>query len=555
VVRLRDERLSGRAREALFMLLVAVACVLIIGCANVTNLILERMASRRHEFALRVALGAGRWRLTRQMVAHCGALSALGAIVGLGLTALGTPLLSSAIPPYLRDYRDFGFDPHMLAWNIFLPVLTSLLCAIPPAIQISKVNLVNALKEGGVGGTSASVGAGTFNLLVALEVALSLVMMTGTGLAIRGFLRILNFDWGFKAANLLTFRIELPHNKYPSEHRKERFFNDLLAECKTIPGVAGVAAVDALPISGRVDRSSAVVPVRAVGQPARQTQQIASVPMHVVGPAYLRVMGISLLQGRDFSEADTRNSVPVAIISDSLARQYFGQQSPIGQRLELGRLSTEAETRVIVGVARSIPTRGPDRAAIPELYVPYAQKVVGGMTVVLRTSADAASIVGAVRSQVRALDVNLAVDEVASMETVLGESYAGPRIFIWMMGVFGALALLIAATGLYGVVSSDVTRRTHEIGIRMALGAQPEHIYRLIVGRMLGLLVGGAFIGIPAGIALSRGMTSLLFGISPLDPSVHLALLVLLIVVSLAAGYGPVKRAVHVDPSFCLRAI
>jgi putative ABC transport system permease protein len=555
VVRLRDERLSGRAREALFIMLAAVACVLVIGCANVANLILERMAYRQQEFAVRVALGAGRWRLIRQMVVHCAALSFLGALLGLALTALGTALLSSAIPPYLRDYRDFGFDSHMLGFNIFLPVLTSLLCAIVPAIQLSRVDLVGVLREGGVRGASRGIGGGAFGLLVTLEVALSLVMLIGTGLAIRGFLRILTFDWGFRAANVLTFRIELPNSKYPDADRKEHFFNGLLAECKTIPGVVGVSAVDALPVSGRVSRSGAMVLVWRAGQPARHTQQIASVLMHVVRPAYFEVMGISLLQGRDFNDRDTHDNVPVAIISDSLARHYFGRENPIGQRLDLGHSSTQSETRVVVGAVRSIPTRGPDRPEIPELYVPYAQNQMGGMTVVLRTSPEPTNIVGAVRSRVKALDVDIAVDEVASMQTVLGESYAGPHIFIWMMGVFGALALLIAAAGMYSVVSYDVARRTHEIGIRMALGAQPKHVYRLIGGRTLRLLVRGALIGIPGGIALSRGMTSLLFGISPFDPVVHLLLLVLLMAVGLAACYGPVKRALRVDPSFCLRAM
>lgn len=547
VVRLKDERLSGRALTALFIVLAAVLCVLTIGCANVANLILERVTSRRHEFAIRAALGARHCRLIRHMVAHCAMLSLAGAIGGVALTVMGTPLLSSAIPPHLRDYRDFGFDLHMLGFNLVLPFITSILCAIAPAIQLSRADLVDVLKDGGI--KASAGGNGAFNVLIMIEVALSLALMIGTGLAIKGFLRIQNFDWGFRPDGVLTFRIELPSRRYTESYQKRMFFENMLAECRSVPGVMGVSAVDALPLSGRVKRSASTVSLRVVGEQSKALREPTPALIHVVEPRYFDVMGIERLRGRDIYESDSESSSSVAVISESLARQDFPARDPLGQRLLLG----QNEDRLVVGIVRSIRTQGPDRAAIPEIYVPYKQRITGAMSIVLHTSGDPSAIAGAVRVRAKMLDAAVVVEEMAMMETVIGEDYAGPRIFIWIMGVFGAFALMITSIGIYSVVSYDVARRTREIGIRMALGAEPRHLYRLVGTRILALVCGGAVIGIPMAAALSRSMSNLLFGVRPFDPEIHVPVTLFLITVGLCACIAPVRRAIRIDPSASIR--
>lgn len=557
IVPMRDLRLSERARTALYVLLAAVLFVLLIACANVANLMLANMTARRRELAVKAALGAARRRLVVQTLLQCGILSLLGSIGGLIIAVAGMRLLVAAMPPYLLDNEDLGFDQRMLVCNMMFPVLTCLACGILPAIRLSKPDLIEDLKEGGFkGGSAGATRRGAFHLLLLGEIAVSIVMMIGAGLTIRGFLHLQNFDWGFQSGNLLTFRIELPDRNYPLKHQQEDFFKRLLAECRSLPGSLNVAATDALPVSGRVKRSGAIIPLHVEGQPLRDKLETPSTLLHIVTPDYLSAMRIPILKGRDFSGRDTADAVPVALISESFARQHFAAQDPTGRRLELGRsagATLKTDRPVVIGVVGSVRTEGPDRTPIPEVYVPYAQNISSSMTVVVRTAGNPGNLAPAVRAQTRKLDQRLPVDELATMDAVLGESYAGPFVFIGLLGTFAAMAVVIAAAGMYSVVSYTVSLRTHEIGVRMALGAEPRHIYQLVMKRVLLLVLGGALTGVPAGIALSRAMTNLLFGISPFDPLVYLVLSVFLALVGLTACYGPARRAIRIDPSSCMR--
>jgi putative ABC transport system permease protein len=549
---LRDDRLSKLARTALFVLLVAVAFVLLIAAANVANLLLAQMTARRRELAIRASLGAGRWQLVGQILAHSGLLALLGAAGGLAFTIGVKPLVTSAIPPYLRDYNELVLDYRVLAYNMILPLLTLFACALVPAIQLSTPALNDMLQRGGEkAGETGRASRSAFSTLLVAEVALSITMMIGAGLAIRGFLHLATFGFGFQPRDVLTFRVELPARSYPDRFQRENFFRRLIAQCKALPGVLNVSATDALPISGRVRRSGAVVAVRVAGEMLRKQQETASVVRHIVMPDYFEAMRIPLLTGRGFSDQDNRDGTPVAVVSDAFVRRYLAGRNPIGARLVLG----PSQPVEAVGVVGSIRAEGPDTNPAPEIYLPYTQNITAAMTVVVRTSGDWGQLARAIRVRMREIDGLLPVEEMATMDVVLGESYAGPRVFVWMCGAFAAIAVAIAAAGMYSVASYYVSRRTHEMGIRIALGAEPGHIYGLIMRHMALLIGAGAAIGMPAGIALAHGMKRLLFGVSPLDHLVYAALGLFLTLVTLAACYAPARRAVRTDPAICIRGL
>ena len=548
VAPMREERLSTLARAALFVLLVAVAFVLLIAAANVSSLFLVQLTARRREFAIRVSIGASRPRLVRQLLTHASLLALLGAMGGLLVTICVKPLLVSAIPPHLRDFNDLVIDHRVFAYNIVLPMLTCLLCGLAPAVRLSRPDLAGVLQEGGYLAGGAT-GRRVFRALLIGEVALSIVMTIGAGLAIRGFLHVLNFDFGFRPAGLLTFRIELPPGSYPERHRQENFYELLLAKCRALPGVMRVSASDALPIGGRVGRVSAVVPVHVIGGSDHDRREPASALMHIVMPRYFEVMGISLLRGRDFLPRDKSDEAPVAVVSDAFVKRYSSGQDLLGRRLEV-----RGGTLQVVGVVASIRAEGPDRPPAPEIYLPYLQHTGGAMTVVVRSSGAVPPLARAIRAQVAEIDRRLPVDEMATMDTVVEESYAGPHVFTWMAGVFAAIAAAIAVVGMYSVVSHYVSLRTREMGIRIALGAGPKHLYMLIVRYVMFLIATGAAIGIPAGIALSRGMKGLLFGVSPFDPVVFVGVAILLALMTVLACLGPVRQAIRIDPAVSIRS-
>jgi len=548
----------GEIRPALLVLLAAVGFVLLIACANLANLLLARATVRQKEIAIRAALGAGRLRIVRQLLTESVLLALAGGAAGLLPAYAGLRVLPALSPEGLPRLGEIQIDPRVLGFTLTLSVLTGLFFGLVPAWHAARTDLQESLKEGG----RRSAGSGHHRLrglLVVAEVALSLVLLVGAGLAMRSFYRLLGVNPGYRTENVLTFRTALPNARYPDLPRVNGFYRDLSARLAALPGVDSVSAIDLLPLSGLY--SSGTVSVEAPGAafvppPADEHDPVPGIETdyRTVLPGYFETMGMTLQEGRFFMASDDAEAPPVAIIDEAFARHFWGDESPLGQRLTLGG-GSEPQWRTIVGVVRHIRHYGLQTEGREQLYLSHPQLpfAARSMHVVLRTSTDSASLFPVVRQLVAALDPELPLYDVDTMEQRLAASVTQPRFNLLLLGLFALVALVMAAVGLYGVMAYSVSQRTHELGVRMALGAQPRDIFRLVVGQGLLLTLAGVALGLLAAFGLTRLMRSLLFGVSATDPLTFTGVAAVLAGVALLACWLPARRATRVDPMLALR--
>ncbi|HEY0380187.1 MAG TPA: ABC transporter permease [Pyrinomonadaceae bacterium] len=542
-----QENLVGDLKPTLLVLLGAVAFVLLVACANVANLLLARAAGRGREMALRTALGASRPRIIRQLLTESLLLSLIGGVLGLLLSLWGIDLLGAFVPADIPRVGETRLDLTVLFFTLGATLLTGLIFGLAPALSATKLHLNEALKEGG---RSASEGRGRHrmrSLLIVSEVSLSLVLLVGAGLLIKSFIRLRNVNPGFDARGVLTASLSLSSVKYQEEEQQTRFIEQAVARAAQVQGVEAAGAVMPLPFSG----NNLSISYAVDGQPEPPPGERPVSGARVITPGYLRAMGIPVIRGRDFTERDDDKAPKVVLINETLARKHFAGDDPVGKRLNLGLNDINGE---VVGVVGDVRSRNLSKEAGPEFYVPYAQVPIGDVSLVVRTSsADPTPLTQALRSAVQEIDRDQPLYEVHTMNALVAESVSRQRFSMTLLALFAGLALMLASVGIFGVMSFLVTQRTHEIGIRMALGAQRRDVLKMIVGQGMKLTLVGVALGLAAAFALTRLMSSLLYGVSATDPLTFAGVSLLLAAVALLACYVPARRAMRVDPMVALR--
>jgi putative ABC transport system permease protein len=540
------EQLVGDVRPAMLVLLGAVALVLLIACANVANLLLARAAARQKEVAIRAALGASRGRLIRQHLTESLVLALVGGAFGLLLAFWMVDLLVSFAPKGTPRLEEIAIDRGVLAFTFGTAILTGLIFGMAPALLSSRANLAGSLKEGGRDTSAGSRGNRVRSGLVVSEIALALMLLVGAGLLIKSFANLQRVDPGFDPENVLRIDVGLPRTRYPDRNQAAVFFKQLVDRVALLPGVQSAGAVSSLPLSGGGTDSGFAIEGRP--QPAPDRQPVAWYAK--VTPDYFRTMGIRLMRGRVFTEADNLDASRVVVISETMARRYFPDEDPLGKRL---LFDDGKDRREIVGIVADVRHFGLNLDARPTMYFSQSQSPNRGMSLVVRASGDPMSLAPAIRSEVWALDRDLAVSSVMPMNELIRTSLAEPRFVLLLLGLFAAVAMALSAIGVYGVMSYSVTQQSHEIGVRMALGAQVRDVLKLVVSRGIALVGGGVALGLVAAFALTRVMESLLFGVSATDFTTFAATSLILAAVALAACFVPARRATKVDPMVALR--
>jgi len=544
------EYLLGNSRPTLVILILAVVFVLGIACVNVANLLLVRASKRSKEIAVRAALGARRVRVVRQMLTESLVLGLGGALFGIPLAMWALKFFVSLNGTSLKRIQGANVDGAVMAFTVAVALLTSIVFGLVPALRASSPNLTEFMKEGR-GQTSGSSHQRLRAALVIAETAMGLVLLVVAGLLLRSFYRILNTDPGMNPHNVLTLTFDLPEKKYP-EKQQPAFYKQLLERLRSLPGVASAAAVTPLPMSG----SGAIITFQIEGRPVPKAEE-PSADIKVATPNYFHTMNIALLSGRDFNEHDEETSPPVVIVNQAFAQRYFPNENPLGKHIQPGVSNTNEEPmREIIGVVANVKSRRLDVDALPEYYIPDTQLNFGSMTVCLRTSVEPHSITSAARAVVLSMDPDLPLYDVITMDEYLGITLAAPRFQSLLLEVFAGLALLLTAIGLYGVIAYTVAQRTHEIGVRITLGATRGNVVQMVLKSGLKL----SLIGVAAGVVfsliaarLATSFSSLLFGIKPTDLVTLAAVVAIVMLVSLLACYIPAYRAAKVDPMIALR--
>jgi putative ABC transport system permease protein len=540
--------LVGDYKKALLILLGVVAFVLLIACVNVANLLLARGAARQKEIAIRAALGANRRRIFRQLLTESLLLGLISGALGLMLALWGMDLLLTAIPIDIPFWMKFDLDGRVLGFTAACSLLTGFVFGTAPALEASNPDLNETLKEGGRSGA----GGGRHrlrSLLVVAEIALSLVLLVGAGLMMRSFMSLQHVDAGFNPEGVLTTYIALPGAKYRAPEKRAAFFSQLLERVRSIPGVQSAGTNSGLPLAGNNWGRSLTVE----GFPVLSVGEAPGINHCVISPDYFKAMGIAILKGRDFDERDARDAAKVTIIDERLAREYWPDQDPLGKRIRFGPPEDNEPWHTIVGVVREVKHNRLDASTRMSVYLPFAQIPIGGSSLAIRLSGRPETITGAVRAQLKELDPDLPLTEVRPMTEVVARSVWQPRLYTALFGVFAAVALILAAVGIYGVMSYAVTQRTREIGLRMALGAQKQDVLKLVVGHGVVITAIGIGAGLGAAVGLTRLMSSLLFGVTATDPITFAAVSVVLAGVALGACFVPAVRAAKVDPMVALR--
>jgi putative ABC transport system permease protein len=538
------EALVGNIRPALLILLGAVGCVLLIACANVANLLLARAMMRYKEMAIRSALGASRGRIVRQLLTESLLLSLTGGTLGLFLALWWSDLLVALGKQNIPRALQVGLDWRVLGFTLVVSVLTGIVFGLVPALHSSKTELTESLKEGGRGSSDGARRNRIRGLLVVSELAIAFVLLVGSGLLIQSFWRLYQVSPGFEPQNLLTMVVSIPEVKYPTE-RQEHFFRELLTRVRSLPGVRSASAVTPLPLSGDMYRIS----FETEGRPVAKGD-LPSSDFFVIDDNYFKTLGVSILKGREFNERDTEKTTPVIIVNETFARKFFPNEDPVGKRIKPG-ISVDDEKpamREIVGVVSTVRNRNLSSDLRPGYFVPATQIPFNQMTLVVRTTTDPHTVITAVQNEVRAMDQELPVFNVKTMEEYISATVAAPRFNTTLLVIFASVALVLTIVGLYGVMSYSVAQRTNEIGIRMALGAQTRDVLRLIVSQGFKLVLLGLALGMVGAFALMRVLASLLFGVSARDPYTFGAVAMVLASVALLACYIPARRASRVDP-------
>ncbi|HEY6401867.1 MAG TPA: ADOP family duplicated permease, partial [Blastocatellia bacterium] len=538
-----DERLVGHLRGGLLTQFAAVAFILLIACANVANLLLARAGVRQKEMAIRAAMGAGRGRLVRQTLTESLLLSIVGGAGGLLLALLGIRALAPLIPDGLSHLKESGIDGVALGFTFLATLLTGAIAGVIPALQTSQINLNKSLKEG-VRGAAFSMSEGARRLSPALvvgELALTLALLAGAGLLVKSFLRARAVDPGYNPRDLLTMTIPLSTASY-TPAQKKIFYQELLTRINSLPGVKGAAIENHHPLANNGSVWGRV--------PLTDPKNSSISDFKRVSVDYFRAMGMRLRAGRGFTEQDNENAPPVAVINETFARRKFPGEDPLGKRR-----SNRQTDPTIIGVVADVKRYGLENEARPEIYYPILQDAyVREISLVIRTAGDPLKLAPAARRQVREIDANMPLMDVMSMEQRLAESVEPRRFQMLLFGAFALLALVIAMVGVYGVISYAVSQRTHEIGVRIALGAQAGDILQMVVWRGMRLTLIGVALGLAAALALARVMRNLLFQVSATDPSTFALIALLLIAVALVASYIPARRATKVDPLQSIRS-
>ena len=541
-----QEELVGDLRPTLLVLLGAVGFVLLIACANVANLTLARAAGRHREIAVRAALGAGRGRIVRQLLTESLLLALSGGLLGLLFALWGVRLLSAFVPENVPRFGETSTDLRVLAFTVGASLLTGLLFGVAPALQSSKLDLNEALKDGGRTGTDGRGRKRVRSLLIVAEVALSLVLLIGAGLLIKSFVRLSNTDPGFDAGHTLTASVSLAPVRYDEDEKIADFYRALVERVRALPGVRSVGAVSPLPLS---DNSMSLA-FTVKDQPPLPPGQRQSAAARAVTPDYFLAQGIPLRKGRVFTEHDKAGAPDALLVNEAFARRHLPGEEPLGKRMRIGVNNIEGE---IVGVVGDIRGESLAQPGVPEYYFPEATTAFGDMTLVVRTEGEPASLAAGLRQAVAEMDKDQPLYDVRTMDSLVARSVARQRFSMALVGVFAVLAMLLAAVGIFSVMSALVTQRTHEIGVRMALGAQPRDIHSMVVRHGMTLTLCGLALGVGASLALTRLMSSLLYEVSAQDPVVYGGIAALLAAVAFAACYVPARRATKVSPLVALR--
>ena len=545
-----QDMIVGDLKMPLLVIMGAVGFVLLIACANVANLFLVRATGREGEMAIRTALGAGRSRLVRQLVTESVVLSLLGAGLGLLLARLGMTALLRLAPSDLPRLGDARVDGIALLVTIGVALATGLLFGLLPVVQAGQHDVASALRAGSRGARTRQTANRMRRAIVVAEVALAVTLLVGAGLLLRSFQRLLTVDPGFRPEGALTFRVSLPERNYPSDTAVRNFVNALDARLHAIPGVRFAGMSNALPLDGSDFTISFQVRGRA---PLPETQQ-PDAQIITVTPAFFPAMEMRAARGRLFDRNDRVGAPQVAVISREFGTRYFPNEDPLGKYIDLGwRVDGVRRGGTIVGVLDDVKQRALDQAAPPALYLPIDQAARPSLRIVLRTTVEPTSVTNAVRAAVKEIDRELPVFAVRPLEQYVASAIGPPRFYATIVGLFAGVALTLAAIGLYGVIAYAVSQRTHELGVRVALGATREHISRMVVGQGLFLTLSGAMVGVAAALALSRVIGSLLFGVSAADPLTFAGVLLLLLVVAALASYVPARRAARIDPLVAMR--
>jgi putative ABC transport system permease protein len=542
------DHVVGRVRPAILILLGAVACVLLIACTNVANLLLARGATREREMALRAAIGAGRGRLVRQLLTESLVLAVLGGVAGGLLGWWCLHLLLGAAPPDLPRIQAIGIDGRVLAFTALAAMLTGIAFGLMPAVQTARTSPGAALKEGARG--SSGGGVWIRRTLVVAEVALAVVLLVGAGLMIRSYQTLQRVDLGFRTDHVLTGQVLLQGPRYTASAATVDFYHQLTTRLAALPGVQGAAAIGTIFLTA----TPASTNFSIEGRPDFRPEESVEVPFDGVTPTYFSVMRVPLLAGRTFTEADSASAPRVVIINETMARRFWPGENPIGRRMKYGRLDDGAPWMTIVGVVADTRRTGYDAVVRPETYLPYAQNPDSIMTVVVRTTGDPASTRPSLEAIVRALDPQVAVQHVQPLETVVSGMTAQRRLNTILLGGFAVVATLLALVGLYGVMAYSVQQRTRELGVRLALGATGSNVMQLVLKEGLQLVAIGLVVGLAAAVASSSLLSKILYHVDPTDPVTLASIALMTLIVSTMACAVPALRAWRVDPVTALRA-
>ena len=542
------QAVTGDLRQPLILLMAAVGLVLLIACANIANLLLARATARSREIGVRIALGATRARIARQLLTESALLGLLGCAAGALLAWAAVALFASALPPELRQLNAVRVNGSVLAFAFLLSMAASLIFGLAPVLLAARSDPQTALRDGSRAGEAKGAHRLRNGLAVA-EVAVAMVLLTGAGLLLRSFAHLLSVSPGFVTENVVKAEVSLPRFEYQRPEQWTAFADELMRRLHAQPGLEDSALGIPLPISD----DAVTLPFTIAGNPPLAQGQANTADYVATGPRYFPVMGIALVRGRLFSVDDTAMTQPVALISEALARRYFPHEDPLGRHMVFGFPPYGNVSREIVGVVADIRDVSLAKKPGPIMYVPFAQAPFWGAEVVVRSSLDPAEIATAIRTQTHAIDPGVPVTEIETLGHALQTSVAEPRLRTLLLAIFGSMALLLAMIGIYGVISFSVSRRTREISVRMALGAPRASLRRLVLRESAKLALLGLAAGIPAALVSAHFLSALLFAVAPTDPVTFLAVAGLLTLVALAAGFFPARRAMRVDPVAALR--